>query len=190
MLCQGLANFAYMGGFFLIPQVLGKRGLGFGEATVGYLVIARPLAFSLVAPVAAATTMRVGERVAGIAGALGVVTSMVLWSTVGLHTGTVMIIVATAMSGIGLGIASPALTSLMAGSVAAGDLGVAGAMQQLSTQLGSVLGSAVLATVSATAGRADMSMFHVAFLVGGAVAVLAACAAAQVQPQSGRAVAN
>ena len=99
-------------------------------------------------------------------------------------------LVATAMSGIGLGIASPALTSLMAGSVASGDLGVAGAMQQLSTQLGSVLGSAVLATVSATAGRADMSMFHVAFLVGGAVAALAACAAAQVQPQSGRTAAN
>jgi MFS family permease len=185
VLSQGLANFAYMGGFFLIPQVLGTRGLGFGEATVGYLVIARPLAFSLIAPVAAATTMRVGERVAGVAGALGVVVSMVLWSTVGLHASPVFIIAATAMSGVGLGIASPALTALMAGSVDAGDLGVAGAMQQLSTQLGSVLGSAVLATVSATADRHDMSTFHLAFLIGGAVAVAAAGAASRVQPQSG-----
>jgi MFS family permease len=97
----------------------------------------------------------------------------------------VFIIAATAMSGVGLGIASPALTALMAGSVDAGDLGVAGAMQQLSTQLGSVLGSAVLATVSATADRHDMSTFHLAFLIGGAVAVAAALAASRVQPQSG-----
>jgi hypothetical protein len=186
VLSQGLANFAYMGGFFLIPQVLGSRGLGLGEAAVGYLVIARPLAFSLIAPVAAATTMRVGERVAGVVGALGVTTSMVLWSTVGIHTGPVFIVAATAMSGVGLGIASPALTALMAGSVDAADLGVAGAMQQLSTQLGSVLGSAVLATVSATANRHHMTTFHVAFLVGGTVAIAAAVAASRVQPQSGR----
>ena len=49
VLSQTLTNFAYMGGFFLIPQVLGSRGLGFSESTTGYLVIARPLAFSLIA---------------------------------------------------------------------------------------------------------------------------------------------
>lgn len=187
VLSQGLANFAYMGGFFLIPQVLGTRGLGFGEATTGYLVIARPLAFSLVAPAAAMVTMRVGERVAGVVGGLGVAVSMVMWATIGQGAGYIVIIAATAMSGVGLGISSPALTSLLAGSVDAADLGVAGAMQQLSTQLGSVLGSAVLATVSVTATPTHMGMFHVAFLVGASVAVLAALSAMLVRPMNGRA---
>ena len=110
VLSQMLTNFAYMGGFFLIPQVLGKpRGLGLDTATVGNLVIARPLAFSITAPLAALVTMRVGERIAGVVGALGVVVSMVLWSTVGFDTSYPYIIAATALSGIGLGIASPAL---------------------------------------------------------------------------------
>jgi len=174
VLSQLLTNFAYMGGFFLIPQVLGDRGLGLGDATKGYLVISRPLAFSLIAPLAALVTLRVGERVAGVVGAMGVIGSMLLWSGVGLDTGYVYIVGATALSGVGLGIASPALTSLMAGSVAETDLGVAGAMQQLMTQLGAVLGSAVLATVSVTAHPGNMGPFHVAFLIG-AVAAAAGC---------------
>lgn len=172
VLSQMLTNFAYMGGFFLIPQVLGTRGLGLGESTKGYLVISRPLAFSLIAPLAALVTLRVGERIAGVVGALGVVVSMVLWSTVGLDSSYIFIIAATAFSGIGLGIASPALTSLMANAVAAADLGVAGAMQQLMTQMGQVLGSAVLATVSVSASAGNLGPFHLAFVVG---AVVAAC---------------
>ena len=112
---------------------------------------------------------------------------MVMWATIGQGAGYIVIIAATAMSGVGLGISSPALTSLLAGSVDAADLGVAGAMQQLSTQLGSVLGSAVLATVSVTATPTHMGMFHVAFLVGASVAVLAALSAMLVRPMNGRA---
>lgn len=178
---QMLANFAYMGGFFLIPQVLGERGLGLGEATTGYLVIARPLAFSLTAPLAALVTIRVGERTAGVAGAIGVMISMVMWSTVGHGTGYPYIIAATAMSGVGLGIASPALTALMVNAVANEDVGVAGAMQQLMTQLGSVLGAAVLATISVTATTGNMQPFHAAFMVAAVVSLAAAGAAGFVR---------
>lgn len=179
---QMLTNFAYMGGFFLIPQLLGKpRGLGLDTATVGNLVIARPLAFSITAPLAALVTVRVGERIAGVVGALGLVLSMLLWSTVGFDTGYPFIVVATALSGIGLGIASPALTSLMANAVDEADLGVAGALQQLMTQLGAVLGSAVMATVSVTASPDDLGPFHVAFVVGAVVAGMGAVASAFVR---------
>ncbi len=170
---QLFTNFAYMGGFFLIPQVLGRpRGFGFDTATVGNLVISRPLAFSITAPLAAMITIRVGERIAGVVGALGVVASMLLWATIGITSGYPIIVIATALSGVGLGIASPALTSLMANAVDEKDLGVAGAMQQLATQLGAVLGSAVLATVSVTANHDNFGPFHAAFMVG---AVVAAC---------------
>jgi EmrB/QacA subfamily drug resistance transporter len=177
VLSQMLTNFAYMGGFFLIPQVLGKpRGLGLDTATVGNLVIARPLAFSITAPLAAMVTLRVGERVAGVVGALGLVVSMVLWSTVGFDTSYPYIIAATALSGIGLGIASPALTSLMANAVDEQDLGVAGALQQLMTQFGAVMGAAVMATISVTATVDDFGPFHAAFMVGAVMAGLGAVA--------------
>ena len=178
---QMLTNFAYMGGFILIPQVLGDRGLGLAASTIGLLVIARPLAFSITAPLAAMVTIRVGERVAGVIGALGVVLSMVLWATIGDGSTYLFIIIATAFSGVGLGIASPALTSTMANSVAEHDLGVAGAMQQLMTQLGAVLGAAVLMTISASADPADLKPFHVAFVVAALVALVGAAASLPVR---------
>jgi MFS family permease len=182
VLSQMLTNFAYMGGFFLIPQVLGKpRGLGLDTATVGNLVISRPLAFSITAPLAAMVTLRVGERIAGVVGAVGLVVSMLLWSTVGFDTSYPYIIAATALSGVGLGIASPALTSLMANAVDEADLGVAGALQQLMTQLGAVMGAAVMATVSVTASSDDLGPFHTAFLVGAVVAGTGAVAAVFVR---------
>jgi len=58
----------------------------------------------------------------------------------------------------------------MAGSVNDSDLGVAGAMQQLSTQMGQVLGSAVLATISVSAAPDNLAPFHNAFIVGAVVA--------------------
>ena len=177
VLSQALSNFAYMGGFFLIPQVLGKRGLGLSSTTIGNLVISRPLTFSLLAPVAAIATLKLGERFAGMAGAVPLVASMLLWATVGLDTGYAFIIFATALSGLGLGVSSPAMTALMASSVDQTDLGVAGAMQQLFTQLGAVLGSAVLATVSVSADVNDMGPFHTAFLVGACVAIAGGVAA-------------
>ncbi len=180
VLSQMLTNFAYMGGFILIPQVLGERGLGMEKGSVGLLVIARPLAFSLIAPVAALVTIRVGERAAGVAGALGVVVSMLLWTFVGMDSGNLLIIIATAFSGIGLGIASPALTSLMSNSVNQAEMGVAGAMQQLMTQLGAVLGSAVLTTVSASAGGGNLVPFHTAFVVAAVVAAMGAVAASRL----------
>lgn len=180
---QMLANFAYMGGFFLIPQVLGRpRGFGYSTAVVGNLVISRPLAFSLIAPLAAFATVRLGERVAGVVGGLGVALSMLLWSGVSPGSGYLVIVVATAFSGIGLGIASPALTSLVANAVDERDMGVAAAMQQLMTQLGSVLGSAVMATVSATATADHLGPFSTAFTVAAVVALVGAFTAAFVRP--------
>lgn len=184
VLSQSLCNFVYMGSFFLIPQVLGASGLGLGEATIGYLVIARPLAFSLVAPLAARLTMRVGERVSGVLGALGMLVSMLMWTPVGHGTSYVYIVVATAFSGIGSGLLVPALTVAMASAVDPADLGVAGAMQQLGTQMGAVLGSAVVATVCVTATPDDLSSFHAAFLVAAAVAVATAITALFVRRTS------
>ena len=180
VLSQTLTNFAYMGGFILAPQVL-QNGLGLTSATTGYLVIARPLTFSLIAPLAGLVTIRVGERLAGTVGALGVVASMVCWAFVGSSTSLWFIAVALGLSGAGLGIASPAMTSLTANAVAPSDLGVAGAMQQLMTQLGAVVGSVVLTTISADAGPDSLGQYRHAFAVAAVVATVGMFAAYRVR---------
>jgi MFS family permease len=176
VLSQSLCNFAYMGGFILAPRVL-QKGLELSEGTTGLLVIFRPLTFSLIAPLAGLVTIRIGERVSGVVGAGGVVASMVCWAAVGSATPLWFVAIALALSGAGLGIASPALTSLTANAVAQQDLGVVGAMQQLMSQMGAVVGSVVLVTISSSAGKGNFAPFSHAFLVAAVVASLG-CAAA------------
>jgi MFS family permease len=179
---QMLANFAYMGGFILTPVLL-EQGLGIATATVGLLIIARPLAFALTAPAAGMVTVRVGERVAGVAGASIVAASMVALAAIGLGTPYWFIALALALSGVGLGISSPALGATVANAVRDDELGTAGALQQLMTQVGAVVGVQVMQGVQeATAGTAGtIPSYGYAYLVGGAVALLGAVAALAVR---------
>lgn len=178
---QSLTNFAYMGGFILIPQLL-ERGLGFSAAFVGWLIVARPLAFSLAAPTASFVTMRVGERASAIAGSSVVVLAMILFSLIDIGSSSWFIAGALAISGIGLGVSSPALTALVANAVDDKDLGVAGALQQLMNQLAAVAGSTVMISVQESLEpNGVVSSFSIAFVVGACVATLGTVAAFYVR---------
>jgi predicted MFS family arabinose efflux permease len=146
MVIQMLINFAYMGGFIVIPQML-ENGLHMKASHIGLLVIARPLTFSLVAPLASYFTMRVGERVSGVLGASGVIASMVLLSTIRGGSADIVVIIGLGLSGIGFGIAGPALSALVSNAAPEESIGVAGAMQQLLSQMGAVLGSTVMISI-------------------------------------------
>jgi len=80
---QALTNFAYMGGFMIVPQLL-EVGLGFSTSHIGWLIIARPLVFSLVAPFSGRIAIRIGERNAGVIGAIAVMCSMLMLSQINL----------------------------------------------------------------------------------------------------------
>jgi len=55
--------------------------------------------------------------------------------------------------------------------------GVAGAMQQLMSQLGAVMGSVLLTTIAVGGTAKNMTPFHTAFLVAAGVSGLGAAAA-------------
>jgi EmrB/QacA subfamily drug resistance transporter len=171
---QSLANFAYMGGFLLAPQVL-TRLLDYSTSRTGLVVIARPLTFAVVAPLAGYLTMRIGERRSAVGGTALVACSMVGFVFVEPDSGALLIVVALALSGAGFGLAGPALTSLVANAVDDADLGVAGALQQLITQLGAVLGSVVMTSVQqASEQRSGLDgSFRPAFAVAAVVAATA-----------------
>lgn len=185
---HAFTNFAYMGGFIITPLFL-EGEFGYPETRIGGLMIARPLAFSIAGPLAGYLAVRVGERASALAGAAFVAVSMLALSTVEPGSSDLIIMGSLALSGIGLGCCSPALAASIANAVDEQDLGVAGAFQQMMTQLGTVVGIQVMQTVSVV--RADsvgaVAAYGEAYLVGGGVAFLGLLCAGFVRSSPRRA---
>lgn len=178
---QSLLNVAYMGGFLLLPQLL-ENGLGYTPSHVGWLIIARPLTFSIVAPFAGMLSSRAGERISGVVGGGCVTISMIMLSQVKMGSSDWMVVLGLGLSGVGLGLAAPALTALLANTVHQTDLGVASAMQQLMTQMGAVLGGALMISVhESTLGSGVIRSYSYGLQVGVLAAVLAMIAAWMVR---------
>ena len=185
---QTLANFAYIGAFFLAPLLLEEVfGYAHSQSAVGFLSLPRPVAFSLIAPVAGYVTMRIGERTSAVVGTSAVVASMAVFALTQRSTGLALVEVAFVLSGIGLGVGQPPLSASAANEFRPEDLGAASAAQQLMLQLGTVAGIQVMQTVQAAADRgragqaALLSSFHLAYIVGGAVAIFGVVAAAMTR---------
>ena len=171
---RAFVNFSYMGGFFLFP-ILMEGVYGYSETRAGLVSTARPLLFSLVAPAAGYAAVKVGERSLVMAGALALTVSMVVFTQLGSSPSLVVIIIALALSGVGNGLSTPSTVSSASNEVAADELGVMSAAQQLITQIGIVAGIQVMVTVQASAhgGVGSLASFHRAYAVGAVGAVLA-----------------
>ena len=166
MIIQMLLNFAYMGGFIVVPQML-ENGLGMTAAHIGLLVISRPLLFSITAPLGSFFTMRFGEKSSAAIGSILMASSMILLSTIRGGAGDLIVIIGLGASGIGFGIAGPALGALVSNSAPEDAIGVAGAMQQLLGQMGAVLGSTVMISVhEMLSGMSTVESYAYALLAG------------------------
>jgi EmrB/QacA subfamily drug resistance transporter len=179
---QCCTNFAYMGGFVITPLFLGSV-FDYPETRVGGLMIARPLAFAIAGPLAGYAAVRVGERASAVTGAVFVVASMVALASVAPGSSDLVIIGSLALSGIGLGCSSPSLAASIANAVDERDLGVAGAFQQMMTQLGVVLGIQLMQTVAVVREDAvgEVAAFGEAYLLAAAVATVGVVLALFVQ---------
>ncbi len=184
--CSG--NFAYFGAFFLAPLLM-ELGYGFSYTKVGLVSIARPLCFAVCSPVAGYAAVRVGERTTAIVGCAALLVSLALFAVLAPSTPLVVLLVALALSGIGMGVAMPATSSTMANTVREEDFGVMSAAQILAMQVGEVAGIQVLATLQqglqhshgltkASSHAQFLSTFHGPFEVGvvaAGLALIAAC---------------
>jgi EmrB/QacA subfamily drug resistance transporter len=173
ILSQVWLNFAYLGGFILAPLLL-EQAYGHSATSAGVTVIARPIAFSIVAPLAGYAAVRVGERTSALAGAVGLIGSMAVFASLTRHSPLIIVLVALALSGVGMGLATPSVSASVANAVDDKDLGIAAATQQLMTQIGSAAGIQVLSTVQASRLRTSglIGSFSEAYLVGAVAAVL------------------
>ena len=182
MAVQFFLNFAYMGSFILTPLFL-EEAFGYGETRIGLLTIARPLSFSLSAPAAGYLAVRLGERTAAVTGALCVCASAAAWQVVHPGSADVAVMVALALAGVGLGVALPSMAASVANAVEDDHLGIAGATQQLITQMGIVAGIQIAQTVQAAREREAglVASYHEAYLLAGLVAALGLVAAVFVR---------
>ena len=112
-------------------------------------------------------------------------------STTGTSTPGWMIALGLGLSGAGYGIAGPALGALVANSVDDETIGVAGAMQQLLSQMGAVLGSTVMISIhEMTASSGVTQSYSYALLSGAVTAVIATLLATRVRATTGRSLVN
>jgi MFS family permease len=183
MLLRTSANFAYFGGFFLFPIMM-TQGYDKSTTTIGFLSIARPIAFAICSPIAGYMAVRIGERVSALAGTVCLTGSMLLFASLHPSSGVVMIVLALVLSGVGMGVAMPSSSSTMANAVLPSEFGVMSAAQLLAMQVGEVAGIEILLTVQSALvkhrglnknghGAALLATYRIPFLIGAAFAALA-----------------
>jgi EmrB/QacA subfamily drug resistance transporter len=170
---QFFSNFAYMGSFILTPLFL-KQAFHYGETKIGLLSIARPLSFSITSPVAGYLAVRWGERLAAIVGCTFVIASMLAWSQLDPGASNWAVMGALALAGVGLGVSLPSMAASVANAVDEENLGIAGAAQQLLTQVGIVAGIQLAETIQAARQHAVgvVGSYHESYLLAGAACVL------------------
>lgn len=167
-----LGNFAYMGGFILTPLLL-ETVYHESAAAAGLIVVVRPLAFSLTAPLAGYAAARAGNRAAALTGGVLLTLSMAAFVAASPRSGLLFVFVGLALSGLAFGPLSPALTASVANSVDDDHLGTASAAGQLIGQIGTVAGIQVLQTVQASrAPGGVLASFHDAFVAAAVAGVL------------------
>jgi EmrB/QacA subfamily drug resistance transporter len=187
LIAQFGTNFAYMGGFIVTPLLMENR-FGYSVAATSLAMTCRPLSNSIAAPLGGYVASRTGERKIAIAGTTLVAVSMLVFAFGASRDALVLVFAALVLSGIGLGGAAPSLITVVANTVAPGDLGVANAAQQMVAQIGTVAGIQVLSTMQG--GSAASGPFVAAYLAGMLVAVLGIAGAAAVRGRSPAVVAG
>ncbi len=183
---KAFSSFAYFGGFFLFPLLM-EQVYGYSVSQVGFISVARPLVFAISAPIAGYMTVRTGERTATLFGVGSILVSMILFATLSASAGLLIILVALALSGLGMGVSMPATSAVMSNELAASEYGVMSAAQLLASQVGEVAGIQAVLTIQESIARrsglgnahgpALLHSFSVPFWVGaGAAAVAVVCA--------------
>jgi MFS family permease len=175
-------QFAYMGAFVLVPQLL-KGPYGFTEGVAALLMLPRPGLFSLASPIGGFLPGRIGFRIPMMLGTLMMLASMAAFAF-GSGPGALwLVILGLSLSGISSGLSSPSYQTLVANSVDAKDLGIANGMSQTMLWIGIIMG---IQSMGAMVGSDPTTRdYQLTFLFGGVVAAVGFIAPLLVGKRSG-----
>jgi MFS family permease len=175
IVAQMLAQFSYMGaGFYLVQDLLvGEQFFGLNLSAASLATIPRPIAFALIAPAAGWMA---------VLGMVCIASSMLLLARTEPGESLTALRIAIAINGLGMGMSAPSMSATVANAIPESLLGTIGAVQQLMTQMGSVLGAQVMVAVATSGGEGNADGYRVAFVGAFCVALLALVAAASCRP--------
>jgi EmrB/QacA subfamily drug resistance transporter len=182
-----LLGFGMYGSFILLPQLVEQpesTGYGFGASVTaaGLYMLPSTLAMLLVGPMAGRLERRFGSKPPLVAGVVFAMASFILLAVA--HDASVDIYIASALLGIGIGLAFAAMANLIVVAVPADQTGVATGVNTVTRTIGGALGSQIIASiltanVIAASGLPAERGFTIAFWMGAgvlAIGVLASLA--------------
>jgi EmrB/QacA subfamily drug resistance transporter len=176
-----LSNASVTGSVFFLAQFL-QTGLGQDPLSAGLRLLPWGVAPFLIAPRAGKLADRIGERPLVVSGLL-LLAAGFAWIAVAAAPAMAYpaLLVPMMISGAGLGLALPAVTRAVVGSVPPADIGKASGSFSMMRQLGGAFGIAILAAVFAASGSyASPAAFSDGFAPAMAGAAALALAAAFV----------
>lgn len=145
-----LLGFGMYGSFILLPQLVEQpesTGYGFGASVTaaGLFMLPSTLAMLLVGPMAGKLERRFGSKPPLVAGVVFAMASFILLAVA--HGASVDIYAASALLGIGIGLAFAAMANLIVVAVPADQTGVATGVNTVMRTIGGALGSQIIASI-------------------------------------------
>jgi EmrB/QacA subfamily drug resistance transporter len=182
-----------MFGMFFLGALYLQRILGYGPLDVGLAFLPSTLAMGTMSlRLSGPLTIRFGPKATLIASLVSIGLGLVLFSLTPVDATYVTdIMPATILIGLGAGLGFPSLMTLAMSGATPSDSGLASGLVNTSVQVGGAIGLAVLATLASertSSLRADGESvnaalnggFHLAYLIGAALVVVAIAAAMAV----------
>ena len=170
--CSMFMGAAYMGGFVLSPLIASYL-LGYSTKIVSWLMLLRPLTFSLSSPIGARLAMRIGERTNAVAGTLMMTVAMVSFAFGALQASLLLMVIGLVLQGVGNGVCRPSLTTVLTHAVDEKDMGIASASNRMLHQIGASFGiAAVTAVYGGSRLGASFARAHFVGAVFGALSVV------------------
>jgi EmrB/QacA subfamily drug resistance transporter len=153
-----LIGFGMYSSFVLVPQYVqmpASTGYGFGASATeaGLFLFPATLAMLLVSPIAGRLSSTVGSKVPLVAGAAVSAAAFALLAV--RRSEHWQIYVATALLGVGIGLAFAAMANLIVEAVPREQTGVAGGMNTIMRSIGGAVGAQISATVVAASAAAS-----------------------------------
>ena len=145
-----LLGFGMYGSFILLPQLVEQpesTGYGFGASVTaaGLFMLPSTLAMLVVGPMAGRLERRYGTKPPLVVGVVFAMASFILLAVA--HGASVDIYVASALLGIGIGLAFAAMANLIVVAVPADQTGVATGVNTVMRTVGGALGSQIIASI-------------------------------------------
>ena len=169
------------GVLLLVPFYL-TRGLGFGTVRAGLELMALPVMFGIVAPLAGRVADRVGARSLAVSGLT--VVAIGLLGLGALRPGTMVFLLLLGLVGAGLGLFTAPNNATVMGSVPEGQAGMASGILNMTRGIGTALGLSLTGLLFSVSGGASGSpvradhAFTITALVLAAIAAAAGAVAA------------